>query len=226
MGTFRKFWENRPRTDYYEWLNDFLKSSDYTATDWTITNGGSPTVAIDTDGVGGILSVATGGTDGNDTNHQDDIEAFKFQLGKAMEFETRFALSDVLDSNFIIGLAITDTTMIDASDRLVFAKLDTEETVSFECTKDGSTISRLDDFVTLVNDQFVKLGFYYDGSVAAADGVGAGPTIDVFLNDQRVGAVPVTNAPDTEMAVSFFVETGKTGAVTALIDYIRVVQER
>src|SRR5690606_9523417 len=98
MTTHRKFWENRPRMDYVEWLNDFLKSSDYTATDWTITNSGSPTIAIATGSANGLLSVATGGTDTNSTSHQDDIEVFRFQPGKALEFEARFALDDVVDS--------------------------------------------------------------------------------------------------------------------------------
>jgi len=225
MG-FRKHWETRPRTDYFETFNDFLKTSDYTAGDWTITNGGSPTIAVDVDDVGGILSIATGGTDTNSSSHQSKIEAFKFVSGKAIEFEAAFALDDVVDSIFMLGLAITDTSPLDATDRLVFKKEDTERTLSFQCTKDGSTVSTVDDFVTLVNATQVKVGFYYDGSTAAVAGSGAAPTIDVYLNDVRVGAVPITNAPDTEMCITAHVVTGKTGAVTAKIDYIRVVQER
>ena len=190
------------------------------------TNGGSPTIAVDVDDVGGQLSVATGGTDTNSTSHQSKIEAFKFVSGKALEFECAFSLDDVVDSIFQIGLAITDTTPLDATDRLTFKKEDTENTLSFKCTKDGTTVSELADFVTLVNNTQVKVGFYYDGSVAAVAGTGNAPTIDVFLNDVRVGAVPITNAPDTEMCLSFHLVTGKTGAVTAKIDYLRVVQER
>lgn len=227
MSTFRKFWENRPRADFFEWFNDFLKSSDYLATDWTINNSGAPTIAIDTDGVGGLLSVTTGGTDTNSSSHQDDIEAFKFTAGKAIEFETRFALDDVVDSAFLVGLCITDTTPLAATDQMVFIKNDTENTLSFEITKDGSTIVSLDDFVTLENDTFVKVGFYYDGKVAN-DAVAGQPggTIDVYLNDRRVGALPIAQAPDTELCITHHVVTGKTGAVTALIDYIRCIQER
>lgn len=225
MG-FRKHWENRPRTDFFEYFNDFLITSAYTAGDWTITNGGSPTIAVDVDDVGGMLSIATGGTDTNSSSHQSKIEAFKFVSGKALEFEASFTLDDVVDSIFMLGLAITDTTPLDATDRLVFKKEDTEHTLSFQCTKDGSTVSTVDDFVTLVNGTQVKVGFYYDGSVAAEAGVGSAPTIDVYLNDKRVGAVPITNAPDTEMCITAHVVTGKTGAVTAKLDYIRAIQER
>lgn len=227
MSTFRKFWENRPRTDYFETFNDFILSGDYAAADWTITNTGSPTIAIDTDGIGGLLVATTGGTDTNSTSHQHDQEAFKFTLGKAFEFETRFALDDVVDSIFMIGLAVTDTTPLDATDRLVFKKEDTESTVSFQATANGSAVSSLDDFATLTNNVFTKVGFYYDGKVqqTAVPNQPAG-TIDVFLNDRRVGSVPVTNAPDTEIAITFHLVTGKTGAVAAAIDYIRAVQER
>lgn len=225
MG-FRKHWETRPRTDYFEYCNDFLVTSAYTAGDWTITNSGSPTIAVDTDDVGGQLSVATGGTDTNSTSHQSKIEAFKFVSGKALEFEAAFSLDDVVDSTFMLGLAITDTTPLDATDRLVFKKEDTESTLNFQCTKDGSTVSELADFATLVNSTQVKVGFYYDGSTAAEAGEGAAPTIDVYLNDVRVGAVPITNAPDTEMCITAHLVTGKTGAVTAKLDYVRVVQER
>ena len=31
MTTFRKFWETRPRTDYQEYFNDFLRAADYAA---------------------------------------------------------------------------------------------------------------------------------------------------------------------------------------------------
>lgn len=225
--SFRYYWENRPRTDYFERFNDFLITSDYTAGDWTITNSGSPTIAVDVDDVGGKLSIATGGTDTNSTSHQGKIEAFKFVSGKALEFECAFSLDDVVDSIFAIGLAITDTTPLDATDRLVFKKEDTESTLSFQCTKDGSTVSELADFATLVNDTQVKVGFYYDGSITQSAAIGqASPTIDVFLNDVRVGSVPITNAPDTEMCVTAHLVTGKTGAVTAKLDYFRVVQER
>lgn len=227
MSTFRKFWENRPRTDFFEWFNDFLKSSDYTAGDWAINNTGSPTIAIDTDGVGGLLVVTTGGTDTNSSQHQDDQEAFKFTLGKAMEFEARFALDDVVDSALAIGLANTDTTALDATDRLFIKKADTEHTLSFEATANGSTVSELQDFAALENNAFVKVGFYYDGKVQQTAAVGQpAATIDVFLNDRRVGSVPITNAPDTEIAVTFHVVTGKTGAVSLALDYIRCIQER
>lgn len=226
MG-FRKHWENRPRTDYVELFNDFLVTSAYTAGDWTITNTGSPTIAVDVDDVGGQLSIATGATDTNSSSHQSKIEAFKFVSGKALEFECAFALDDVVDSTFMIGLAITDTTPLDATDRLVFKKEDTESTLSFQCTKDGSTVSTVDDFATLVNSTQVKVGFYYDGKVAqdGADGQSQA-SIDVYLNDVRVGAVPVTYAPDTELTPTFHLVTGKTGAVTAKLDYFRVVAER
>ncbi len=226
MSTFRKFWETKPRTDYFEWFNDFLDTSDYLATDWGITNGGSPTIAVDTDGVGGLLVATTGATDTNSTVHINDNETFKFTLGKALEFECRIALDDVVDSIFGIGLTVTDTTPNDAADQLWFLKNDTESTVNFRVTKDGSTVSELADFTTLVNNTFVKLGFYYDGEVAAVAGEQPGPTIHVFVNDRRVGAVPVTNAPDTEIAIAFMVATGKTGAVAASIDYIRAIQQR
>lgn len=228
MTTHRKFWETSPRMNYAEWLNDFLKTSDYTAGDWTITNGGSPTIAVDTDAVGGVLSVATGGTDTNSSSHQNKIEAFRITPGKAIEFEARFALDDVTDSIFAIGLAVTDTTPLDAATRLLFKKEDGESTVSFETAVGGADGGSVPDFVTLEDGEFVKVGFYYDGSIGQdAAPAQPGATIDVFLNDRRVGAVPVdTDNPSTEMAITFHVVTGKTGAVAALIDYIRCVQER
>lgn len=223
--SFRKFWETRPRTAYWEFFNDFLKTSDYTAGDWTITNGGSPTIAVDTDDYGGQLSIATGATDTNSSSHQDKIEVFKFTSGKAFEFETAFALDDVIDSIFMIGLAVTDTTPLDAVDRLVFMKADLAAALTFQATKDGSTLSTV-AVATLVNNTKVKVGFYYDGSTAAAAGVGAAPTVDVYLNDKRVGAVPLTNMPDQEICLTVYLATGKTGAVTAKIDYLRLVGER
>ena len=221
--SFRYFWENRPRTAYWEFFNDFLKTSDYTAADWTITNSGSPTIAVDTDDTGGQLSIATGATDTNSTSHQDKIEVFKFTSGKAFEFEAAFALDDVIDSIFMIGLAVTDTTPLDAVDRLVFMKADLAAALQFQATKDGSTLSTV-AVATLVNNTKVKVGFYYDGSTSPL--IGAAATCDVYLNDKRVGAVPLTNMPDQEICLTVYLATGKTGAVTAKVDYIRLVGER
>jgi hypothetical protein len=221
MTTFRKFWETRPRTDYQEYFNDFLRAGDYAATDWTITTteagGSSATEAIDTAAAGGVL-VITNDTNDNDADFlQSTLEAFDITVGKAFEFEMRFKISDVTNTDFIAGLCITDTTPLANSDGVFIRKNEDDTTPDLVvCKNSTETVVAFPD--ALVNDTWVKMGFYYDGS---------GDTVDMFVNDVRVAAAPITNLPDDELlAITFGLANGSAAGHVLSVDYIRAIAER
>jgi hypothetical protein len=218
MTTYRKFWQDLPRMDFVEYVNDFTRTGDYLATDWTITAlAGTNTIAVDTDDPNGVLLLTTGATEDNGSGYNQKIEAWRFAANKALEFECRFKMDDVTQADMVIGLQITDTTPYAVSDGAWFGTDDGDALLDFHLAK-ASVQGDLTGLATLVNDTWVKVGFYYDG---------VDTNVQVFINDIRVGALPfATNAPTTELCISLAHTSGSTGAKNLLIDYIRVCQQR
>jgi hypothetical protein len=218
MTTYRKFWQDMPRMDFVEYVNDFTMTSDYLATDWTITAlQGTNTIAVDVDDPNGILLLTTGATENDGSGYNSKIEAWRFAANKALEFEARFKMGDVTQSDFVLGLQVTDTTPFATADGAWFGSDDGDALLDFHLAK-GSVQGDLTGLATLVDDTWVKVGFYYDG---------VDTNVQVFLNDVRVGALPfATNGPTTELCISIALTTGEAVANTMLIDYIRVCQQR
>lgn len=222
MSTFRKFWETKPRTDYFDFFLDFTNTSDYTAGDWTVTNAGSGTIAVDVDDVGGILTLTGGAGDDALIGLNNKIECFQLISGKALEFEARFRLNDVTQSDFAIGLQITDTTPLAVSNGIWFGSDDGDALLDFHYAN-ASAQQDLLGVASLVNNQYIKVGFYYDGEPIA---VGGRADLQVFLNDVRVGAIKVTAASTEQLCASIAVQNGEAVSKVLQLDYIRVVQQR
>ena len=222
MTTYRKFWQDLPRTDFYEYFNDFLIAQDYAAADWTITTteagAGAATEAISTGARGGILVITNDAADNDLDFFQSTIEQYKFVTGKALEFECRFKLLEVLQADLVLGLQITDSTMLDVTDGIFFQKDDGDALLDFHVEK-NNTATDVAGVATLVADTWIKVGFYYDGD--------DDHKIQIFVNDVRVGAAALTNVPDDEeLAISFGVQNGEAVANVLSIDYIRCIQQR
>src|SRR5688572_24908940 len=96
MTTYRKFWQDLPRMDFLQYVNDFTAVSDYLATDWTISAlAGTNTIAVDTDDANGVLVLSSGATEDNGSGYNQKIECWRFAANKALEFECRFKMNDV-----------------------------------------------------------------------------------------------------------------------------------
>jgi hypothetical protein len=227
MSTFRKFWEKKPRADYYEFFNDFMRPTDYDTNDWTLTTieagAGSATEAIG-NLAGGVLVITNDAADDDYDFFSLAKETFKYVSGKAFEFEARFKVSDATQSEFIMGLAITDTTPLDASDGIFFIKEDGEKTFDLKVVKNSTASTLAGDATTnptlqVADDTYIKVGFYYDGVDANK--------IQCFINDVRVGALPLTNVPDDEeLAITFGLKNGEAVAKIMSVDYIRLIAQR
>ena len=127
-GTGEKLKQPDP-IKYHVYHEDFDK---YTASDWVITTteagGGDATEALG-DGDGGLLVVTNDAADNDSDEFQwaggsgGVIESFKYEAAKGLYFKTRFKVSDATQSDFAIGLIITDTTIIDGvTDGIFFEK--------------------------------------------------------------------------------------------------------
>lgn len=198
-------------------FHTFFEDFDYfTAADWVVTSVGSATQAL-ADGDGGLLLITNGAVDDNSSFFNKVGESFLFELGKPLYFAARIALSDVLQSDAVLGLQITDTTPLDVTDGVFFLKSDADAGVDLIIEKDGvQTV--ISDVATLVDDTFIELSFVWDG----IDSIWAG------VDGTAVQRVAVgTTLPDDEiMTISFGVQNGEAVAKTMTVDYIYVAKER
>jgi len=208
---------------YHVYHEDFDK---YTASDWVITTteggSGAATEALG-DGDGGLLVVTNDDADDDSDEFQwaggsgGVIESFKYEAAKGLYFKTRFKVSDATQSDFAIGLIITDTTIIDGvTDGIFFEKDDASTSINLIIKKDSTetTVSCGD----AADDTFMTLGFYYDPRIRK---------FSVYKDNVKVGSAVNTNAPDDEeLAVSFAIQNGEAAAKVMTLDYISAGKER
>ena len=208
---------------YHVYHEDFDK---YTASDWVITTteggSGNASEALG-DGDGGLLVVTNDDADDDSDEFQwaggsgGVIESFKYEAAKGLYFKTRFKVNDATQSDFAVGLVITDTTVIDGTtDGIFFRKADGATSVELVIEKDSTetTVSCGD----AADDTFMTLGFYYDPKIRK---------FSVYKDNVKVGSAVNTNAPDDEeLAVTFAIQNGAAAAKIMTMDYISAGKER
>lgn len=163
-------------TEGFGFIDDFLAFDDASYR-WVLTQDSAGTAAMDAAAKGGVLLLDSGGT----TNNQ----GIQIQMGGAagaasfipnasakIYFEARVKIADIGTSgsatgNMVVGLASVDTTVLasganSALDHIVFEHLDDDSEVDFHSEKAGSRDSST-ELHTLVDDDYVKLGFIVDG---------------------------------------------------------------
>jgi hypothetical protein len=205
-------------TQSHTYFDDF---NTYTAGNWTVTEtqAGATQALANVDG--GVLLLTNSAAD-NDLNALQKVgESFKFEAGKKLFFKARFAVSDATESDFVVGLQITDTTPLAVTDGVYFRKDDGDANLDFVVIKD-STASTATAIATVANNTYLTVGFYYNGVdeiVYAASTNNNNPTI--------LGKLAVTNLPDDEeLTISFGIQNGEAVAKTMSIDYIFASKER
>lgn len=199
----------------HEYYNHF---HDYTAADWTITTteggGGAATEAI-TDELGGVLLITNDNLDDDSDEFQKVGEAFSLVPGKPLWIEGGFKVNDATQSDFLFGLCMTDTTLIDGlQDGIWFQKDDGDANIDRHCDKDN-TDTTADTNIDMADGTWIRLGMKF-----LADGA----TVEYWINGVRVGS-STTNIPDDELLrISFGIQDGEAVAKTLSVDYIRAVQ--
>lgn len=203
-------------TGWHVFFDDFDR---FVAGDWTITTteagaGSASEVLADEDG--GVLLLTNAAGDNDRDFLQKDGESFLFEAGKKLIFKARFKVSDATESDFVMGLQITDTTPLAVTDGVFFQKDDGDTNLDFHVEKDN-TQSSLAGAATVADDTYIETAFFYDG----VDGVA------VWINGAQVGTVAITNLPDDEaLTVSFGIQNGAAAVKSMSIDYIFVAKQR
>lgn len=187
----------------------------YTAADWVVTETGIATQVL-TDEDGGVLLVTNAAGDDDASFQQKVGESFLFETGKKLWFEARLKVNNAVETDVVMGLQITDTTPLDVSDGVFFIKPDGDTTINFLVEKDN-TATTTSDVGDMVNNTYIRLGFFYNGVDA----------IDIFVDGVQVDSSVTTNLPDDEeLTISFGIQNGEASAQTLSVDYILAAKER
>jgi len=163
-------------TEGFGFIDDFLTFDDASAR-WLLTQATTGTIAMDPAAKGGVVLLDSGGT----TNNQ----GVQMQMGGAIGaasfipsavskiyFEARVKIADIGTSgsdtgNLLVGLtevsaAVLSSGANDTANHIAFEHLDDDGAVDFHSEKDGSRDSST-GLHTLVDDDYVKLGFLVNG---------------------------------------------------------------
>tara|TARA_R100001129_G_scaffold101857_1_gene69681 strand:- start:237 stop:953 length:717 start_codon:yes stop_codon:yes gene_type:complete len=202
---------------YYGYFNDFMT---YNSGDWTVTTTeagtGSATEAVGSVAGGALVLTNAAGDDDLDFL-QLKGEAFKLSTSKRAFFSARFKVSDVDQSDFVMGLGITDTSPLDTTDGVFFISADGDAGLDFLIEKDNTNTST-EDVATMADDTFITVSWYIDPDASK-----------VYYSVNNAEPVGVTNAnlpDDEELTVSFGIQNGEAVAKVMTIDYITVMVER
>ena len=202
---------------HYGYFNDFMT---YNSGDWTITTTedgtGSATEAM-TSGAGGQFLITNAAGDNDHDFFNLKGESFKLSSSKRAYFSARFKVSDATQSDFVMGLQITDTSPLAVSDGVFFIKDDGDTNLDFIVEKD-STSTDTTAIHTMADDTFVTVAWYIDPISSL---------VYYSVNNAEPVGVVNTNLPDDEeLTVSFGIQNGAAAAKTMTIDYITAIVER
>ncbi len=209
-----------------KYLQDFLTlaSDDTTgdATEWelAITEGAGNTTHVITDRAGGALLITTGTQENDGINMQLGAVAGENILldgFSPLYFGIRVACSDADNSDFNLGVGVTDTETLGAwADAIYFRLVDASALVDFvvENTNSETVVGA----GTLEDNVYVTLEFLFDGE----DVIG-------YWNGQEVGRVNKSSPDfpdDQEMRLTVEFETGDAHAHTLTIEWLKMIHVR
>lgn len=206
--------------DQAEWLKSSVD---------TDADGADVCKTVD-DGPGGILELTVNDNDADREQIQKNGEAFKLATGKPLEFETRIAIKDIDKCHVFVGLAISDTTILDGvTDRVGF-EIDADGNIDALIEQDSTeyksdTAVDIADCAAVANfaDQSVRLKFAWDGAGVVRFYVN-GTLTSTFTDNGTTILVPDDEAMSPALAIR--PAAGAAATQTVWNDYIEIDAER
>jgi hypothetical protein len=189
----------------------------------TETGGGGNSTIVKATTVGQLFLLTTDNADYDGLNVQLKGEPFKLETNKPLYFGCKLEINDVDQTDLLIGLAETETTLMAtasahataiAGDALAYVSIDGAATITMEGHLDGSETNTATASATLADDTAIVFEFYWDGE-----------TVYGYINDSLVGTFS-SSLPDGDMTVSINFRTGETTANTCKIHWLRCIQCR
>lgn len=220
---------NPDPTKVYTFFEDFSQYYEATDVPWVDTFVNSSSIAALADEPFGAVKITNTTTDNDAAQIQWHTENFTIASGKKAWFKARVKVNEVIECDYVIGLAVLDTTLqgsvsgAGVTDGIFFNKDDGDTQIDFQCQKNATTGQlRKANVATAVADTYMIYGFEFDGV----------RYIKVFIDDKQVHTLDLTATsstylPDTPITVSFSIIQGEaTNAKTMTIDYVFAAIER
>jgi hypothetical protein len=198
-------------------LHTYYEDFDYyLAADWVVTEVGVATQVLQ-DADGGRLLITNAGADDNSSFQNKVGESFLFALGTPAFFRALLQVSDATQSDFIMGLQITDTTPLAVTDGVFFRKDDGDANLDFVAIKDSVAVESLAVF-TVLDATDLEVAFYWDGI----------DRIWFAVNGTALGFItPGVSLPDDEvLTISFGIQNGEAAIKTMAVDFVYAAMER
>lgn len=170
------------------------------------------------DGTGGVIKLDSDGYENDGLQIQMLDEDWKLATGKDAYFECRVQITEATQSDFFVGLAVTDTSVIGSyADGVGFKLTDGSAITTFETVKD-SNLEQSQAIAATAVDTWYRLGFLYDGAT----------TITPYVNG-AAGTAHTTFLPNNEaMRLTLAWLNGTTNMQNdgMFVDYCYVLQVR
>lgn len=188
---------------------------------WTITRveaGAGESTFGPGDGQGGLGVITTDANENDGINAQRRGEAFKLTTAARLYFGIRFKVSDATQSDYFVGLAITDTDILGGcTDHIGFDKVDGTTDVEAFVNKDSARTEVASAVMTQDADTYHTLEFFWDG-----------PSNRVYFyvdNEETTRLTSFANTPnDEDLRVSLHFLAGAAAVKTMTIDWLRCIQ--
>ena len=174
--------------------------------------GTSEITASKTAGYAAELVTAANENDGISVQWAD--ENFEFTSDQDIYFGIELEINDVTQTDFLVGLCITDTALLGGmTDGVYFESLDGSTDVDAVTEKDSSETQTSTAVGTLVDATLIFLEFYWDGTTV------------YFFVDGAQKATSILTIPDDEaLRPSLEFLTGEAVANTMKVRQMRAIQ--
>ena len=218
---YRMRWLKVVGVDAISYMQDFasLPTDDTTTypTGWTTTLVDGGVDGLDSAGIGttagGVLKILTNDAEDDGQNMQLIGESFLPAADKPLYFGIKLQIDDATETDFIVGLCITDTALLGGmTDGIYFEKVDGATSISF-VTEVGSTETQTDSLGTLADATDVTLEFYAESNTS----------IKAYINGVLV-ATHTAGITAEELTPSIHFLTGDATANTMEADWLRAAQ--
>lgn len=190
----------------------------------TVTEAGAGnSTVVNSVTAGEVLTLTTAANEYDGINLQLKGEPFKLETSKPLYFEAKLKIDDVTQSDILIGICETDTTLLATAaahavavsgDGAFFVKLDATTTLSAKAYLDGAETATADYGTALVDDTAFTVSIYWDGV-----------NLSFYVDDSLVQTIS-GSLPDGDMTFSINVRAGSAAARTATLYPSRVIQLR
>lgn len=183
---------------------------------WTVTlveaGAGESTITF-LDEVGGTMRLTTDAAENDGINMQIAAETFKLVAGKPCYFGIRLDVNDATQSDFLVGLCITDTDLLGGmTDGVYFRKVDATANVAAVTEKNSTeTVTAA---VLAANTAAHTYEFYFDGA----------GSVFFYVDDLLVATHTANIVDDEEITPSIHWLTGEAVAKQMDVDWLRAIQ--